>query len=208
MLRKLGLMALLLTLGVGLAATTLAPPANADVVVKEETRFYPITGNNGRELSREMLRGGGQQINLRHAIAATATRFDVGEADIGVEGGRCVVKDVTVTLHITYLYPKWESRGRASKQLRAAWDRFYAELQRHERTHGRIAQEGAAELEKELKRTSGTVLFGCNDFGRFSMLRINALVHRLKQRQLAFDRRENLRTSRITQLQVALIQTD
>lgn len=200
-----GFVTLLLMIG---ACSITARPAHAKVVVKEETTFYTVKGNNGRELSRAMLRGGGEQINLRHAIAATATRFDVGEADIAVEGGRCVVKNVTVTLHITYLYPKWAARGRASKQLRNVWDRFYAELQRHERTHGKIAREGARELEKELKRTSGTVLFGCNDFGRFSTLRINALVNSLKRRQLSFDRRENLRTSRITQLQVALIQTN
>ncbi len=192
-----------------IAVATVSAPmtANAKVVVSEATKYYSIKGKNGLEVSKAMLSGGARNINMRHAIAATATRFDVGKADVVVKNGRCVVNDVVVKLDITFYYPTWPGKKGASAQTQKAWNAFHAELEKHERTHASIAKDGAKQLEKELKRISGTVASGCRDFGRFSAPRLNAVAANLKNRQLAFDAKENQKNSKITKLQIALLKS-
>jgi len=186
-------------------ALAMAFPAMAELRVAESTQYYPVNGRNGIDLGRAMLRGGAQRINLRHAIAATTTRFDFTDPKIDVKNGRCIVKAVTVKLYITYQLPQWQARGGASPAVRRAWDAFYKELVVHEKTHGRIARDFAKIVKRELKKLSGTVAYRCRDFGRLSEGRFAALAADLKGRQAAFDRRENLPSSRISRLQTALL---
>ncbi len=197
--------AMLIAFWVAMLAWPMA--AYAKVVVSEATKYYSIKGKNGLEVSKAMLSGGARNINMRHAIAATATRFDIGKADVAVKDGRCIVKDVVVKLDIVFYYPAWPGKQGASAQTRKAWDAFYAELLKHERTHAAIAKDGAKQLEKELKRISGTVASGCRDFGRFSAPRLQAVAANLKNRQLAFDAKENQKSSKITKLQIALLKS-
>lgn len=184
-----------------------AGAASAEIVVTEKVNHYAVSGVSGRDLGRSMLRGGARTINLRHAIAATTTRFDFTDPVLAVERGRCVVKAITVRLSIEYQLPKWTGRHKANARLRRSWDAFYAELVRHEQTHGRIAREFARRIERELLRLSGTQAFGCSDFGAFSEARFAALSAELRRQQLAFDRRENQSNSTISRLQLALLET-
>jgi predicted secreted Zn-dependent protease len=191
------------------AASLLAPaPASAKVVVKENVKYYPVKGRSGIEVSKAMLVGGARNINMRHAIAATTTRFSISDARVGVKNGRCVVEDVKVTLSIEYLYPKWSTVQQAKPKVRKAWDSFYAELVKHERTHGAIARKAAERMEKELKNLSGSVALGCRDFGKFADQRFDKISNDLRRQQVAFDARENKGSSRITKLQVALLKAE
>jgi predicted secreted Zn-dependent protease len=187
------------------ASIMLPAVASAEIIIRESTRYYQVHGSDGFEVSRAMLSGGSRNINMRHAIAATSTKFSLGEADIGVKNGRCVVEDVEVRLEIEYLYPKWASKASASSSVRRTWDNFYAELLKHEQMHGKIAKKAASRMEKELKKLSGTVALGCRDFGRSADRRFQRIAEELKREQLAFDARENRRESRISKLQVALL---
>lgn len=180
-------------------------PVYAKVIVKERTIYYPVNGKNGNELTESMLKGGKRNINLHHAIAATSTNYEIGDAEIEIDNRRCRVKKIDVIVEIKYVFPKWNGSSRATPELRAAWNKFYKELVRHEKTHGKIAKEGAKQLERELQRISGTVALGCNDFGAFSEVRLNAIGRLLKSRQDAFDMREDFITSRISRLQATLI---
>lgn len=200
-----------LLVGICLAAGLLAcqaPWANraqAKIIVQEKVSYYAVKGRSGLDLGKAMVAGGAKVINLRHAIAATVSKFDFLEPKVAVENGRCIVKDVTVKLTLTYYFPKWHGKNGKSRQVRQAWDAFYQELVRHEKTHGRIARNFAGKIEAELKRLSGTVRFGCKDFGSWSNVRFNLLSRQLKAEQAAFDRREDLKTSRISRLQTTLL---
>lgn len=189
---------LVLTLGA-------AAPAAAEVNVTESTRYYAISGRDGLEVSKAMLSGGARNISLRHAIAATSTRFQIGNADVGIVKGRCVVRDITVRLQIEYLYPQWATKDGASPAVRRAWDRFYVELVKHEKTHGRYAKEAAALLEREIKKVRGDAATGCSDFPAKADRRFDELTRQLKAKQLAFDARENRKSSKISKLQIALL---
>ncbi|MCB1457390.1 MAG: DUF922 domain-containing protein [Nitratireductor sp.] len=181
--------------------------AHAEVKVTESTKYYSVNGRTGLELGKAMLVGGGKTIRLRHAIAATATKFNVTDPELVVENGRCKIRKLRVNLGLTYYYPKWSGRSKASPSVRKAWDVFYQELVKHEKTHGKIAIEYANRLEKELLRTSGTVLARCADFTAVASFRVRSLANELKRKQADFDRREGLSSSRISKLQVQLIKT-
>jgi predicted secreted Zn-dependent protease len=181
-----------------------ASDALAKVKVSEKTQYYPIEGRSGLDLGRAMLSGGKRTINLRHAIAATATEFRISDTDVKVENGRCVVRDLTVHLDIVYHYPKWAQKPRASRDVQRAWDAFYAELLVHERTHGRIARDYAQRLDRELRKVQGNVLVRCADFPQSAKRTFDGLLARLMREQAAFDQRENTKTSRISRLQTAL----
>jgi predicted secreted Zn-dependent protease len=183
------------------------PEAQAKIVIREKITYYPVRGRTGIDLGRAMVKSGPKAVHMRHAIAATATKFDFTDAKLAVENGRCVVKDVTVKLTLTYYYPKWHRQSGTSTGLRRAWKAFYGELVRHEKTHGRIAKKYASRLEKELKNMSGTVAFGCRDFGRWSLMRMKAMAAQLKIEQAAFDTREDSKSSKITRLQVVLLKS-
>jgi predicted secreted Zn-dependent protease len=181
--------------------------AQAKVIVSEKTKFYTIKGKDGIEITKAMLSGGARNINMRHAIAATASKFDLGDPVIAVKDGKCIVKDATVKLNLTYIYPQWPGKASASKATQAAWNAFYAELQVHERRHGTISRDAARQLEVALEKLSGTVSKGCRDFGRFAKPSLEKIAVEMKKRQDAFDLSENRKTSKITKLQIALLKS-
>ena len=196
-----------LAVALGLFGVAMAVPVHAEVKVTESTKYYSVNGRTGLDLGKAMLVGGGKTIRLRHAIAATATKFNVSDPVMVVENGRCKIKKLTVNLGLTYYYPKWSGRSKASPAVRKSWDAFYQELVRHEKTHGKIARDYANKLENELLRTSGTALVRCADFSAVASFRVRNLANELKRKQADFDRREGLSSSRISKLQVQLIKT-
>lgn len=198
--RFLILIAAVLAISPGVAA--------AKVIVTEKTKYYNVKGNNGFELSRQMLKGGRQNISLRHAIAATATNYSLSNADVTLKNGKCVVSNVSVKLEITYLYPKWVSQGGTSSTVRRNWQRFYAELLKHEGTHGAIAKQGARQVEQKIMQVKATPFRGCSDFRRKALTAFKTTTNVIRRRQMAFDRKEGNPKSRISQLQVALIKSE
>lgn len=188
------------------ALAIMAMPAHARITIKESYSYFPVGGSDGKSIAESLVQGGREHINLKHAIAATETDIDVGEPELGVRGGRCVIEDVEVTLKIRYILPKWQGSSSASRQTRERWEAFYAELRRHEYNHGTIAKAGAEAFERELLRTSGTAAIGCADFGAFARLRLAAVLKQTERAQQSFDRREYGSGSKITKLRRALYQ--
>jgi len=179
--------------------------AHARVVVTESVKYYNITGKDGLDVSKAMLSGGERNINLRHAIASTTTRISIDDVKAGIVNGRCKVTNVTVNLDIVYLFPQWPQKSNASRNVRRAWDPFYAELEKHEHHHGAIAKDFARKIEKAMLNMSGVPALGCRDYIAKASHRFRSITAQLKQKQLAFDARENHKSSRITRLQIALL---
>jgi len=194
--------------GALLAAFTTAPafvaPADAKVIIKERTKYYSVTGRNGKALFKSIRSRGPKHRITGHAIATTTTSIKVRNMKFGIRGRNCVVKDVNVFVDITYKYPRWRDRKRANANVRKAWDAFDARVKKHEETHGRISREYARSLEKKLKTLFGRKSKGCKDFGRFSERRMKQAYVAFQKRQFNFDRREGSSRSRIRRLQAAL----
>lgn len=189
-----------------ITAPALMTPADAKVIIKERTKYYSVSGRDGKSLFRSIRQRGPKHRMTGHAIATTLTSIKVRNMKFGIRGRNCVVKDLNVFVDITYTYPRWRDRNRAKANVRSAWDAFDARVKRHEETHGRISREYARSLEKKLKTLFGRKSKGCKDFGTFSERRMKQAYVAYLKRQRNFDIREGSARSRIRRLQAALQQ--
>lgn len=142
-----------------------------------------------------------------HAIATTRTAIKVRNVKFKKQGNRCVVGSADVILDLVYTYPRWNGSRRASAKLRSAWEKFNAQVVRHEQTHGRISREYARRLHSKLLTLSGRISNKCQDFGRRSQRALKLLLNGSRKRHISFDRREGRARSRVRRLQKALIST-
>lgn len=140
-----------LVFGAGIA---LATPTLAKVVLNETVTFYSVSGKNGKEIFRSMIKNGpkvGRQNS--HALATTEYEYDIKNIEVVLKRGRCVLKDFEVHMDVKYTYPKWNGATAASSQTRDAWSSFKNTVIWHEKEHVRIAKDLAKAYEKALKRT-------------------------------------------------------
>jgi len=186
-----------------LATSLFAGSANARVIVKESTKYYSVKGRNGQQIYRSIGLRSKRGSGIQHAIATTTSTISVDNVRTKIRGRRCVVVSADVRLKLVYRYPRWRARG-ASRQVRRAWERFYAHAVRHEKQHGAISKKYAKRMHRELLRTTGRVSRNCSDFSRKASSKFQRLAKRLDREQLRFDRREARSFSRNTRLQRAL----
>lgn len=178
--------------------------AQAAVKVKSKKSFYDVSGKDGKTLNDNMVKEGRKVITITHAIAATRYDFDFSEPVIALTKNKCIVKKVDVTVNIEYIFPRWTTKNKASSDMRTHWRNFYRELQRHEEQHGKIAQKGAAALEKEILSFRGNKMFGCRDMGSFAAFKLDRVMRKTRAEQRLFDRREYSNSSKISKLQKKL----
>ena len=180
-------------------------PASAKVIVKEKTIHFSVSGNNGEEIYKSLLLEGQKAASKRDAIAAMGREIDLTDGEAEITNGRCIVTRVDIVLRLTFFLPKLRPAGKTSQQTRRAWKNLYDELEKHERQHARIQLEGIEEVERQIKRISGTAVFGCRDYVPMLMMRLYPVILRIEQRHAAFDRADSRSTSKATRLQFELI---
>lgn len=174
----MGLMAALASVGV----------ANGKPIIKEKTEYYAIRGNTGAELLRDMNRRGPRHGFLRKAIAQTqytATPY----GDLAYGDGVCRAQGAGVTLDMTFVYPK--PSHRLSPDLERRWRIFQADNIRHEKVHGRIARQMAAELDRVFASFSMTDSSNCRRSFRRLKGEAEAIHARYEKMQNDFDAREH-----------------
>ena len=179
----------------GVALTTLllfvlpfANSAHAKTRITEKTEYYEISGKTGVELFLDMNRRGPRHGFLTKAIAQT--RYETRpDGKFVHEKGVCRIKGGSVTMKITYIYPK--PRGTLDRDLARRWKLFQADNIRHEQTHGRIARELASEIDGYLRGFA--VKDGPSCWKALSQFEreIQAKYAANKKKQAAFDLKEH-----------------
>ena len=104
--------------------------AEAKPKITVTTEYYTVTGSTIEELRKQMTAKGPKGF---WAYAEWRVNWSA----------QCVVN-----LRITYTYPRWTNREKASPKLRAHWDKFIANLITHEKGHGTHGRNAAAEIDK------------------------------------------------------------
>lgn len=197
-------------LGVAALAGTLfiSNSAHAKVIVKKSTSYYSVKGSTGKEIDKSIARNGPKGNLGVHAIATTQARYDLGKPKFGVRGRKCVIEDIRVTVKIKYTIPRWKAPRGASQEVRKNWNEFSKLVIKHENKHGAIAEKGARDLEKEIKRLTGNVSRECRDFGRFASLKFARLARQISRKHRAFDRRESFALSKVRRVQKRLLKSN
>ncbi len=174
----------------GVSTSTMAlQAANADVIIKEKTRYYKVTGSNGEELYRSMADNGpdtkGKPGNV---LASTNFKFEVKNYIFEVRGNRCVVDDVDILVDVTYTYPRWAGSRKASKATKRAWKNFSELAVWHEKQHVRITKEFAEAYEKALRKSKRFAHTDCQRGTLLENFRINRAAIKHERLHRRFDR--------------------
>lgn len=176
-------------------------PASAGAKLVVRTQTYAITGTTGKALLQAMDRKGPKHGFMARAIAQTGYtvhwNFKVSQA-----AGACRLNEAAATLDLTYTYPKPGSDLTPALQKR--WKRFFAGVQRHEQTHGRLAREMVRAAQKSVSGLKVADDRRCGITRREARRRIDAVYAEYEARQVAFDKREHRDGGKVDGLVAAL----
>ncbi len=189
-------------------AFTMVNVASARVIINERTKYYSVSGKNGPQIFKSILRRGPKVRSVGHAIASTRTQLKLRNIKTVVNKRECKVTNVDVIVNITYTLPRWKGSRGASTKVRNNWKKFNARVVKHEQTHGRISREYAREIEKKIKSTRARASRKCRDFGKRQIRSISRLQRTIRKRHARFDRREGRRGARIRMLQRSLVKSN
>ncbi len=184
------------------AALLAVSPANAKVRTTVQTTYYDIAGKTGSELLRSMDRKGPRHGFMGRAVAQT--RYEIGwNGAMEDRAGRCRVARADVRLDIAYIYPRVPDKARGV--LRGRWDRFLAEVVRHEKRHGKIAREMAAEVDGMLRAYRPAKDATCSAAERELRRRFDVIYAKHEKRQREFDAAEHREGGHVDAMVRALI---
>jgi predicted secreted Zn-dependent protease len=100
-------------------------------IVVDEPKYYTVYGNTATEIRRQMA----SCSPVQHGFdAVTNWWYRYSYNYYQKPNGLCAVKDVTIGLHISFLFPYWDSAG-APNALVTQWNRYYSSLKVHEFGH-------------------------------------------------------------------------
>jgi predicted secreted Zn-dependent protease len=136
-----------------LVATLLLALASGGVHETLRYENYVIHGDNTETLAAQMRSLGPHDAD---EIAPALTKSDRRASMTYLSDGHtCRIKDVTVSIDVTIILPRWDVPHDASPALVAEWHRFALALERHELGHRAIAVAGAKQLADALNQLHG-----------------------------------------------------
>ena len=160
-------------------STTASPDGPGDVERAFRTQYYDVEGRTALE--------------LLHALRASRPNDYFGETAYQISfeyrtrrrGSMCTVVDPVVRLEIIMTLPRWRPRPDVSQALRRDWAHFISRLERHERHHLRLAEQGAQEVQDVLATAQGS----CETLGAFVGERAQRIMERYDRINRAYDAR-------------------
>ena len=171
-------------------AALVARPAGAEPGVKVHVaeKTYPVSGGTGAALVDAMDRSGPKHGFMTRAIAQTSYTVD-WDLKVKRTGDACKLVAADGTLDLTYVFPRVTSP--MTPALERRWRSFFSGVERHERTHGRIARAMMAASRKAALGVAEASDPSCRKTRAEAKRRIKQVYDRYEARQVAFDAREH-----------------
>ncbi len=166
--------------------------AIADPILKQTNETYDIRGSTIRELKAAMREHGPSGTGAPSAdrnkivVGRTSTTFAWTFQHVKTQDG-CTAKSIAVTLEARVVMPLWTDKLLATYALQAEWDRYRADVERHEQRHVDIAFETARELERGLAEARSEK---CGDLQAVMRAIAEGHMERDRRNQREFDARE------------------
>ncbi len=179
--------------------------AEARLIVKETTKYYNVSGKDGQQVHSKFGKRGPWRMRRKHAIAATVRTFDFKNIKFAEKGKKCILTHVDIHLNLTYYFPRWVNKHRASKKAQQLWAKYSRALVRHENTHGKLFKATMRQFERELLKTTGKLSNDCTGMTALARSRLNSAYQQGEAKHEAFDRREKRSSAAIRKLERALI---
>ena len=186
-------------MGLALSATAVNS-ASARIIVKERVTHYNVSGKTGERLWKSINRRG-PKVRRTHAVATTNRKLKLRRVKTGIRGSKCVIKNVDMHVSLTYRYPKWVHRRSAKASARRTWDKFYKQLIRHEKAHGKIEKDFVKNVHRAFLKARGSKSKNCRDLKRKISRKIERLQKRANRAHRRLDRRDSYASARIRRYQ-------
>ena len=165
--------------------------SEARVIIKEKTRFYGITGSNGVEIYKSMLKNGPDHGgSTRDVLASTSFKFDFKNDVFTVHKNHCKLTNLDIIVNVTYTYPKWRGSKKASAATRKAWKEFRKIAIWHEQQHVKITKKFAYNYEKALMKSRRRASNECETETLGEKFRTSMAIRRHERLHRLFDRRD------------------
>lgn len=171
--------------------------SDARVIIKENVKFYTVTGNTGADIYRSMVRNGPDHGGgTKDVLASTAFSFDFKNDQFEFIQNRCILKNVDIIINVTYTYPRWSGSSKASAETRKAWKEFEQTAIWHEEEHVKITKKFASDYEKVLKRSKRHARNQCATQTTGEKLRTTFAIRKHERLHRRFDKRDLKRGGR------------
>lgn len=99
--------------------------------------------------------------------------------------GGCRIQNVTTSVHVTYIMPRWKNPADGSQELRGKWDKYVKALQIHEDGHKDHGIHAAQEIEAEIAQLRP--LRSCNEIQRAMNTTANNILEKYRKKDLYYD---------------------
>lgn len=176
--------------------------AQAEPKIEVKTRYYTVHGTDGRHLLEQLNRRGPKQGFWTRSIAQT--RYTTAwSAEWAYSQGYCRVQKAPVTLSLTMEFPRLAAD--APRDLERRWDRFIAEVKKHENHHARLARQMVAEMEKAALATRIRGDRNCRRMESVLKQKVHAIMQAYERTQNAFDEEEHRKGGHVDQMVAHLI---
>jgi predicted secreted Zn-dependent protease len=173
------------------AAVTVAEPAFKETII-----HYPVTGRTIPEVLDSIARNGPKSEKQGSAtVGRTIPKFSWSWT-LAASPRECRIASANVALAVTIRMPRWQDRDRSPAPLRAEWDRYYADVLKHERGHAEISKATSRMIERAILALPARST--CPQMRDAIRPAVEALVRTHDAEQEAFDVKEgscNLRKS-------------
>ena len=168
-------------------------------VVQVET--YAISGDTGFELYQSIGENG-PTVGIGRAVAYTT--FDLKwSRDYRPEAGGCRLATAKPWLTVIYKLPR--PTGNLPPQTRAAWDRFIAGIEAHERVHGEYIVDMVRKIQDYSVGLTTTGDPDCRKIRQVLTQRLGELSQEQRARGREFDRVEMSQGGNVHQLILGLV---
>lgn len=171
-----------------LAATLLAACTTSQVT----TGYYDLEGSTGEQLDRQIrLKGPAKG----HALASAAIRFKPLDISFREDAAGCAVSRARIQVIANITLPRWQNRLGSEEGLRRAFNNLQNYARAHEKTHVRIAELAAREMESALKALPASST--CKRLDKKVERTVKAKLRKHDKAQKAFDAAEARRLAEI-----------
>ena len=148
--------------------------------------FFDVAGTTVSDLVHSL---GGRGPRVTGELAYGVTYWRIAWSFVAEPSASgCALVDVSVIVRLRIKLPRWKPPPAATRYTIDQWNEFLWALDVHERTHARIAIEGANAVARALQ-TGGSGTF-CSSVEASANAAATRAAQASDRRQRAFDRRE------------------
>ncbi len=133
-----------------LALILFATPCLAEVIVTKQEEYFAVTGSTPKQIMLSIQKNSPRSGKKTFDLAQTRSEFRYQYKGVQ-KGSRCNVNEVTISLNLTYVYPRLAVTPK-DKSTRRWWAKELASYEKHEETHGDISIELANKMHREIQR--------------------------------------------------------